>query len=384
MRTATWWTLTVLMQGVILWFTFVGDGGEGSIVLQPAEPAAVIAIVLVCASVLLRTRAPWVFLAINTAMNFVIMLNPPIHFPGAGFLLALLFAAYAVAASVPPHVAVATGAVLLLLLVPTAVIVRQVHLLTIYPLTTTSTLAVAIAAGQISYSRRQLLDLADRRAREAEQTTEAQAAARVAENRLATARDLHDLVGHQIAVINLQANVASRALPDHPDEAQNSLTIIQQSAGTILADIGELLRDLREGRGESPSGKRGLSDLAELITKLGAGGLGIDIHLEHDFPTLREDVDEVVYRVLHEGLINAYKYGSHTSPATVRIGWDGAEITLVIVNYIDTKRPRDFSTSYGVLGIREQIRAFGGEVETHTRRGRFELRVWIPYEVNRR
>jgi signal transduction histidine kinase len=100
--------------------------------------------------------------------------------------------------------------------------------------------------GDAIRTQRAHLDALTDRAERAERTREALARQRVAEDRLSTARDLHDVVAHQIAVINLHAGVASSALRTRPDSAEASLALIRTASRTVLTEIGDLLAALRD------------------------------------------------------------------------------------------------------------------------------------------
>lgn len=118
----------------------------------------------------------------------------------------------------------------------------------------------AAAAGDASRSRRAYIDTITERARRAEETKESEARSRVAEERLKIARDLHDVMAHQIAVISMHAGVASQALPTRPDDAERALATIRQAARTVLGEIASLLRVLRAAdpsrAGQAPDSRR--------------------------------------------------------------------------------------------------------------------------------
>ncbi|GAA2026584.1 hypothetical protein GCM10009819_07220 [Agromyces tropicus] len=379
-RTFTWWAGTLAVQGVILCFTFFRLV-EGYVTLFPVDAWALAAVALTIASVFLRTSKPWAFLAVVVPVNLAYTIDTPAPYPGLGLLAALPFAAYAVCSVVPMRIAVATAAGVDVILIVTALVARGTTLLNVFPVGVTAALAVALAAGQVTYTRRRLLNATQRRAEEAERTREALAAARVAEHRLDTARELHDVVGHQVAVINLQAGAASRAVFEDPRGALASLAVIEASAGRILAEIGELLKELRNSPGDEPVRSVRIEGLHHLIDTLEAGGLPLEVRIDADLPTLAPGVDEAVYRILEEAMVNAYKHGEANRPAQVTVSSDAKGLLIRVSNPVGVGQNDRASTGLGLLGIRERAAALGGTATVSVEHGEFELTVRIPVEA---
>ncbi|NTW38396.1 MAG: sensor histidine kinase [Cellulomonadaceae bacterium] len=165
------------------------------------------------------------------------------------------------------------------------------------------------AIGEAIRVQRANLTSITERAERAERTREAVARQRVAEDRLGIARDLHDVVAHQIAVINLHAGVASSAVRTRPDDADASLTIIRQASRTVLTEIGDLLAMLRDPRAISTA-LPGLSQLDELGREFAVHGLEVTVRVDGTLDELPSAVDVTAFRVVQEGLTNAHKHGS--------------------------------------------------------------------------
>lgn len=182
---------------------------------------------------------------------------------------------------------------------------------------TTAFVCAAAAIGDAARSRRAFIEAITERARRAEETKEAEASRRVAEERLRIARDLHDVLAHQIAVINLHSGVASQALRDRPDDAEKSLVAVRQAARTVLGEIGSLLSVLRAGDTEPAAGAGapipGLSELPSLVESFERDGLRIDLREVGTPIDLPGEVDIVAYRVVQEALTNAHKHGADHS-----------------------------------------------------------------------
>lgn len=231
----------------------------------------------------------------------------------------------------------------------------------------TAATGFAAAAGDGTRSRAAYVAALLERAQHAEESRETEARRRVAEERLSIARDLHDVVAHQIAVINLQAGVASQALRARPDDAERSLLTIREAARSVLAEIGGLLRVLRttevDDRQLSTRPVPGLAELDELLDDFRRSGLRVDERVLGAPFELEPAVDAVAYRLVQEGLTNAHKHGADAS-ALLQVEYGDAGVEVSVTNTIGTTgaRPRRSSEGHGLLGARERVAAVGGDL----------------------
>ncbi|WP_312978595.1 histidine kinase [Corynebacterium sp.] len=252
-------------------------------------------------------------------------------------------------------------------------------------------IAVATALGDSARSRREYTRAVTERAERAEQTREAEASRRVAEERLRIAQDLHDTVAHRISVISLNAGVASSSLDTRPEKARESLATIRGAAREVLGDIGVLLRYLRadDNAGTGAEGasvqlpQPGLADIDPLVRSVVEAGLTVDRTVDGDLSSIDETTGRVVYRVVQEGLTNAHKHGSGGSAhlgIVVRGGADAA-VTVQVRNPVsDTGRnqPDAPQGHLGLTGLRERVAAVGGTISTVESDGTFTLSAELP------
>lgn len=240
----------------------------------------------------------------------------------------------------------------------------------------------AAVAGESVRVRRAYVAEITARAVHAEQTREAEASRRVAEDRLRIARDLHDAVAHQITVISLHAGVASASLEGKPDVARESLQTVRAAARRVLGEIGDLLATLRSpedaGRPVPPPG---LAHLTDLLEGFEASGLDVGAHVHGDVAALSSAADVVAYRVVQEGLTNALRHGSGPVQLSISIGPEKTD--LLIVNPV-APRPagvgdRDrIGSGHGLAGISERVASVRGHTSHGTDDGRFRLAVTFP------
>lgn len=242
------------------------------------------------------------------------------------------------------------------------------------------------ALGDTARSRREFATAMTERAERAERSRDDEARRRVAEDRVRIARDLHDVVAHQIAVISLNAGVASSSLETRPERAREALTTVRSASRTVLADIGGLLTLLRADGSDGSDDEaelrpqRGLSDLDALLSGFRGAGLRVDLRRGRREIALSPGGDHVAYLVLHEALTNAHKHG-RGGTATVAIRAEGAAVHLTIVNPTATESSPP-AVGNGLRGLQERIAAVGGAVHFGSEGGVFSLEAWIPTEAD--
>lgn len=242
------------------------------------------------------------------------------------------------------------------------------------------TIGFAAALGDSTRSRRDHITSITARAEYAEATREIEAVRRVTEERLRIARDLHDVVAHQIAVISLNAGVASANLHGGPPAATDALATIRSAARRVLGDIGDLLAVLRADDDQPPVSRPGLHQLPELVASLAASGLEVTVRRTGEVPsTLSPATDVVAYRVLQEALTNVLKHGTE-SRAHVLVAAGRDTLRLLVTNPVSDagSAGRSGTGGYGLNGVRERAASVRGRVSAEERNGIFRLDVHLP------
>ena len=225
--------------------------------------------------------------------------------------------------------------------------------------------AFAAALGAAVKANRDAVDAANDRARRAEESREAEADRRVAEDRLAIARDLHDSVAHRMAVINLHAGVAARAVRTRPDDAEQSITVIGDAARTVIAEIQDMLLVLRSGSDGRAGGDPGVERIDGLLSVFARSGLRVRVHRHGTLDGVDGFSGSVVYRVIQEGLTNAFKHGAdRTAELTIRR--EAGSVVVRVLNPVHTDDARSVG-GHGLIGMRERVRAAGGTMRTVAR-----------------
>lgn len=238
-------------------------------------------------------------------------------------------------------------------------------------------IAFAAALGSAIRSYFDALESARERARKAEESREAEARRRVAEDRLAIARDLHDSVAHRIAVINLQAGVVARALRTDPDEAEGAIAIVGDAARSVLTELNDMLGLLRTSAERDIVDEPDFDRIEGLLALFAKSGLKVHMHVDGAPRPLGGRVGAIAYRVVQEALTNAYKHGADRTAELV-LDYTQEELIIRIANPVPDPPEPIGADGHGLIGMRERLAEVGGRLALQPTAGRFTLVAALP------
>jgi signal transduction histidine kinase len=224
---------------------------------------------------------------------------------------------------------------------------------------------MSAAFGESVRSRHVIAAETLKRAELAERTREEEARARVDEERLRIAREVHDTVAHAIAIINVQAGVTAHVLAKRPERARETLEAIEQTSSQALREMRAVLGVLRDGDNRAPL--PGLGQLDELAGA--ARDAGLDVKLEAGIPPtpIPSAVGTAVYRIVQEAITNVMRHvGPTRVMVTVVYGDAGVEVRVVDEGRDGSARaraPAPDSSGRGIRGMRERCHLLGGELD---------------------
>lgn len=349
----------------------------------PTSPVLIAIAAPTCAALVARHRASRLVLALTTAGTALAMVAVDGR---TAIVAAPLIALYTVAKVSDRRTTwiawVATAASLTLVTLLSGPVSFWDNLLPYLPWT-----GVAAAVGDALRNRRAYVAAVEERAERAERTREEAARRRVAEERLRIARDLHDVVAHRIAVVNVQAGVASHLLSTRPEEAREALGHVREASGAILDELGDILNVLRQP-GEPTEWTTpvpGLAQLEALVASFSTAGLVVDWSLTGKPRPLGPAVDLVAFRVLQEALTNAHRHGTGT--AHLAVTYTPSALALHVSNPMNdngssTGRGPSYDVGHGLLGMRERAAAIGGVLQAAPTAARqFHVDVSLPIPV---
>ena len=241
----------------------------------------------------------------------------------------------------------------------------------------------------VGVRRRYVLQLEERTA-ELEQAREELARRAVTEERLRLARELHDVVAHAMSVIAVQSGVGAHVANTQPKEAAKALGAIEATSRAALDELRRLLGVLRQE--DEPRGDLapvpGLADLDGLLAEVAKAGLAVKLQVNGTRPPLPAGVDLSAYRIVQEALTNVVK---HAGPAhaQVVVGYGDQEVTVEVIDdgrgAVTSAGDGRVGTGHGLIGMRERVQAFGGDLEVGPRPGGgFRVAARLPLAADRR
>jgi len=241
--------------------------------------------------------------------------------------------------------------------------------------------ALAVSLGVAVRSHRAYIAEVEDRARRAEQAKEEEANRRVAEERLRIARELHDVVGHHVALISVQAGALGCLLDEDQVQARESVTHIQRASEEALEDLRLTVGLLREpGASEPVEPMPGLDRLEELISSFAGTGLQVTREVTGRVRPLPEAVELTAYRVIQESLTNTRKHAD-CATAVVRLGYAPGALRLAVEDEGKPVRQavRRAAEGHGIVGMRERVAALGGRLSAGPRpEGGYRVLAELP------
>jgi signal transduction histidine kinase len=243
---------------------------------------------------------------------------------------------------------------------------------------------LAAVAGIALDARRRLLRESRARAEWTQRSREEEARRRMVEERLRIAREMHDVIGHSLAVISLQAGVAEHLLASRPEEARKAVTAIRGVSKQALTELRSELAALR-GEGLAGPDRRptpGLSAVPALAAQMRDAGLRIDLDLPQRGDEVPEIVSTAAYRIVQESLTNVARHAGTSTRASVRVVLEPDRLELEIVDdgIGVSEPPREGG---GLQGMRERAAALAGAFSAG-RRPEGGFRVWASLPLGGR
>jgi signal transduction histidine kinase len=240
------------------------------------------------------------------------------------------------------------------------------------------TFGVAWAVGFGLGSKFREADEAKERAERAERERVEQARLAVSEERTRIARELHDVVGHSVSVMTVQAAGARSLLDADQEREREALMVIEQTGREALAEMRRLVGVLRRPE-ESPAlaPQPSLEHLDRLVEQARESGLPVELHVEGNPVELSPGLDLTAYRFVQEGLTNAIKH-ARAKRANVLVRYDDGHVELTVSDD-GTGDGGGESGGHGLVGMRERMSVYGGELEAGPRpEGGYRLHARIP------
>ncbi|MFE0538625.1 sensor histidine kinase [Streptomyces nigra] len=367
--------LTCMVAG-----SFVDPHGEDGVTwgLRTPDALSLLLMTLGAAALVLRRRAPITVLAVTGGLSLVEFATGD---PRAPVAMAAVVALYTVASTTDRSTTWRIGLLTVTVLTGSATLAGPLPWYSQENLAIFAWTGIGATAGDAVRSRRAVVTAIRERAERAERTREEEARRRVAEERLRIARDLHDVVAHHIALVNVQAGVAAHVMDKRPDQAKEALAHVREASRSALDELRATVGLLRQsGDPEAPTEPApGLDRLDDLAGTFRNAGLQVDVARADQDTTLPAAVDLAAYRVIQEALTNVQKHAGSGARAEVSVVRVGPNIEVTV---LDDGSGQDDGTAgggHGLLGMRERVSALRGTLTTGPRYGGgFRVHAILP------
>jgi signal transduction histidine kinase len=200
---------------------------------------------------------------------------------------------------------------------------------------------------------------------------------RVDDERLRVAQEVHDIVGHGLAVIKMQADVALHLLTKKPEQAEVALEAISRASSEALDELRATLAVARrtpaDDSGRTPA--PGLDRLDELRQRMTDAGVHVDFETVGEVRAVPAVVDLTAYRIAQESLTNVLRH-SGAGNTTVTVQYEPDAVVIAVSNPVNGTPSGE--GGLGIPGMRQRVLALGGEFSAGSTGGRFEVRARLP------
>jgi signal transduction histidine kinase len=350
--------------------------------IRTPDPLALVLMTLGALALVFRRRAPRTVLAFTGAVSLI---ECVVGDPRAPVAMSAVVALFTVAVTTDRATTWRLGLLTMTVLTGASMLFGPLPWYAQDNLAIFAWTGIGATAGDAVRSRKAAVQAIRERAERAERTREEEARRRVAEERLRIARDLHDVVAHHIALVNVQAGVAAHVMDKRPDQAKEALAHVREASRSALNELRATVGLLRQsGDPEAPTEPApGLDRLDELVGTFRSAGLHVEVARADQDTALPAAVDLAAYRVIQEALTNVQKHAGTEAKAEVSVVRVGPHIEITV---LDDGAGQDddpeHGGGHGLLGMRERVTALRGTLTTGPRYGGgFRVHAILPLKT---
>jgi signal transduction histidine kinase len=364
----------------VVFFQLVGSTGADARMRYPHTPLDVLAYALLVAgpvALIFRRRLPVAALSTVLAVTVLYLLRGYVF--GPVFLSPVAAVVAAVAAGRRAASWLAAGVGLAVLsglgsLTPFGPF-RLAYWTLGHTLATLTWLLLLLAAAEVVRVRRE-------RAAEIRRTRAEEQRRQASEERLRIARELHDVLAHNISMINVQAGVALHLMDERPEQVRTALSAIKDASKDALTEVRSVLGVLRQADESAPrSPMAGLARLEELVSRARLAGITVRVETAGDPRPLPAGTDLAAFRIIQEALTNVTRHAGPGVTADVRLEYGADALVVEVVDDGRGARGDLPAGGDGIPGMRERVTALGGDISTGPRTGAGGFRVRARFPV---
>ncbi len=364
------------LGSVVVWHT------DTDPVLRPLDAWGYLLMASQTLPLIWRRRFPvWVLSVIVVAFMF----DRAANYPGSWAFFGISFAIYTVGTQLPPRRSLLVGSIALdVVLLWTTV---GIFVLDVEPFSLVSEIAVLgfpLLIGRETYHRQQRMVELQRRAIQAEHEREQQAIDAVNRERIRIARELHDVVAHEITVMTIQSSGARRILNEEPERAQAAMESAEAAGHRALTEIRRLLGMLRTTDPRATDPQPGLASLDDLVEQMNQAGLPTTLEINGEIRTLPLGIDLNAYRIIQESLTNTLKHGGPGVHAEIIVTYNDEALHVDVRDDgrgAATWQNEAKGPGQGLVGMHERAALLDGALNAGPRPGggyRVSVKIPIP------
>jgi signal transduction histidine kinase len=241
--------------------------------------------------------------------------------------------------------------------------------------------AVALVLTELNRARSEFFAEMSRAQGEARRARQEQARRQASDERLRIARELHDVLGHHLSLINVRAGVALHLIDTKPEQAREALGAIKLASSEALREVRTVLATLSPDNEAPPrSPAPGLAELDGLAQESGDAGFTVHIEQTGQVRPVPAEVDRAAYRIVREALTNVRRHAGAGAAVTVVLGYGLGELTVRVDDTgVGPPSTSDGEAGNGIPGMRERAAALGGTLATGPGPGGgFRVEAWLP------
>jgi signal transduction histidine kinase len=346
---------------------------------QSGQLPAAVAVVVTCGALVWRRRAPLATaLAVSGGLAATSLVAPDIDVLAE--LVALVAAVYTLGAQRTARRAV-LGGMAVLAVIWCSVALSPENSWGSFAFTATA-VGVPLMAGRALQDRDLAARALQRQSEELARERDVRAQEAVAAERGRIARELHDIVAHSVSIMGVQASAGRRILDHDPERARQAFGVIEQASRQALAELQRMLGLLRtDGDAAATAPTPTLEELPLLVETMRRSGLQVALRFDGAVVPLGVGIELTAYRIVQESLTNVLKHAPRAG-VEIRVAYTDRELEIAVQDEGDpstSPRADQREPGYGLLGIRERVSVYGGEL--HARplpSGGFVVQARLP------
>ena len=234
--------------------------------------------------------------------------------------------------------------------------------------------------GSSVHERKRYVSQLEERTRQLEEARLQLAESAVAEERLRIARELHDVVAHNLSMIAVQSGMGAHVIDRDPAEAKNALGAIEEGSREALDEMRRLVGVLRgSDQTMELAPAPGVDQIPALVERVGANGPAIELEVRGEVVKLPPGVDLTAYRIVQESLTNVLKH-AHAEHVRVTLSYGPASLLLEILDD-GAGGSIEVEAGHGLAGMRERMLMYGGKIDAGPLpEGGFRVRAELPID----